>query len=320
MQAIILAAGQSTRFYPLNKDHKSTYVLFGKPLIIHTLLNLQHTHSIDQALIIHAQDSIIPKLIKKENLKIHTQTIVQPQPLGTGNAFSHAIPYITQEFVLVWPDMVNAGSFIHQMKQTKEKTNSNGVFLGAPTDTPQSFGMIDYNQRTQQVNAIVEKPHPNNTPSHIKRVGVEILDKDFLEYYALVDNTDELAIVYAINNYLKDKKALVHISKSDVPILKYPKDLFTIHSILQSLHKKKHYVSPKASIHDSVQLKGKCINIEDNTTIEEDSTLTNCLVGEGCVVKGSTMKNCIIGDNVEVRASNKSTPFVAGEGASVLYG
>jgi len=39
-QAVILAAGESTRFWPLNEKHKSLTRILGKPIIWYTLNNL----------------------------------------------------------------------------------------------------------------------------------------------------------------------------------------------------------------------------------------------------------------------------------------
>ena len=43
MQAILLAAGQSSRLYPFtNGMHKSMIKILGKPLLEHTIVGLQH--------------------------------------------------------------------------------------------------------------------------------------------------------------------------------------------------------------------------------------------------------------------------------------
>ena len=43
MQAVILTAGQSSRFWPLNQKHKALIKIMGKPLIWHTLESLSRT-------------------------------------------------------------------------------------------------------------------------------------------------------------------------------------------------------------------------------------------------------------------------------------
>ena len=181
MQAILLAAGGSTRFWPLNQDHKSTFTLFGKPLIVHTLTSLQNSNLIDEAIVIHAPHSNIPTIVQNAGLNVKVRFLEQPTPEGTGDAFSVAIPHITGEFLFVWPDMVNVGMFVEQMIELKQKNNAHAVLLGASTATPQHFGMFRFND--QVISEVVEKPTPENAPSDIKRVGVEVFDNDFITAY-----------------------------------------------------------------------------------------------------------------------------------------
>jgi len=40
-QAVILAAGESSRFWPLNQKHKSLFKIMGRPLIWYTIESLK---------------------------------------------------------------------------------------------------------------------------------------------------------------------------------------------------------------------------------------------------------------------------------------
>jgi len=64
MQAVILAAGQSSRFWPLNKRHKSLIKIMGKPLICYTIESLKKL-KIKEILIVQSPKREIEEELKK---------------------------------------------------------------------------------------------------------------------------------------------------------------------------------------------------------------------------------------------------------------
>lgn len=63
-QAIILAAGESSRFYPLNSSHKSLIKIMGKPLILY-LVEALKKEGIKEIIIVQGRR----KKILKRSLK-----------------------------------------------------------------------------------------------------------------------------------------------------------------------------------------------------------------------------------------------------------
>jgi CTP:molybdopterin cytidylyltransferase MocA len=58
MQAVVLAGGASSRFWPLNTSHKSLLTLCGKTLLEHTLDGL-NANGIDDVIIVQGPDQVI---------------------------------------------------------------------------------------------------------------------------------------------------------------------------------------------------------------------------------------------------------------------
>lgn len=101
MQAIILAAGQSSRFYPFNDSHKSLVKVLGKPIIEHTLLAVKAT-GIEDVIVITGKDSgIKDQLAKIDNLGLKIQYIIQEEASGMGDALLLAEDYIQDDFFLL---------------------------------------------------------------------------------------------------------------------------------------------------------------------------------------------------------------------------
>lgn len=315
MQAIIFAAGQSTRFWPLNSDHKSTFELFGKPLLIHTLMSLQDSKVIDEAIIVHSPSSQIPNLVSKYKFKIKIKFLIQKQPKGTGDTFLTSTPYIKENFSLVWPDMVNVGPILRKASDIKNSKDYQGIMVGSRTKTPEMFGMIDYEDSI--VKGVIEKPKPERAPSNIKRVGIEIFGIEFIDAFKRAKKDTELDLIYALNEYLKNNKVGLYIGK-DIPMLKYPADLFKSLNIL--INENGHTVDSSAQIETGAEFEGEGFigknvkigknvqiigpsDIEEGTIIHDNVVIKKSIIGKNSIIKNNVSNsvlapNCIIEDSM----------------------
>ena len=132
MQAVILAAGKSTRTYPLTLTKpKPLLKVANKTLLEHNLDNLNHI--VDEVIIVVGYKK---KLIKDfigdtyKNLKI--RYVEQEQQLGTAHAVSVTEPYIKERFILLMGDDIYSKKDIkycikhrYSILTTKVKSPSN---------------------------------------------------------------------------------------------------------------------------------------------------------------------------------------------------
>lgn len=282
MQAVILAAGQSSRFWPLNKDHKTLNYMLGKPLLYWTIKGLIE-NGVKEIMVVHSPDSAIPKVLAQENdLGVSIAYAVQKKPLGTGNTWWQARNFVTQPFFLVWGNKVNTRDIVAQMKEKIEKEKAEVVLVGAPTNAPWDYGVI--RQERGRVKEIVENPKKGKEPSNIKAIGAYFLGPDIFEYYKRLPKHHEADSIDAINRYIKDKKtALVRLSK-DVPALKYPWELFGILDIMFSSEDFKPKIAKTARVGRNVILKGK-IHIGEHTIIKDNTIIEGpCYIGNNCII------------------------------------
>ncbi len=94
MQAVIIAAGESSRFWPLNQGHKSQLKLLGKPIIAWTIKGLVE-NNITDIIVVHGAASTIPaELGDGKDLGCTIFYVLQEQPLGTGNALLCAARFL----------------------------------------------------------------------------------------------------------------------------------------------------------------------------------------------------------------------------------
>ncbi|MFB6215539.1 MAG: NTP transferase domain-containing protein, partial [Candidatus Aenigmatarchaeota archaeon] len=82
MKAVILAAGESSRFKPLSQNrHKALMSALGKPLIEHTIDELRSA-GVDEVIVVQGPEEEIAKEINGKA----DHYVVQNEPKGMGHA------------------------------------------------------------------------------------------------------------------------------------------------------------------------------------------------------------------------------------------
>src|SRR3989344_1124817 len=104
MQAVIMAAGKSTRTYPLTLTRpKPLLPIANKPLLEHTLDNLHGTAD-EIILIVGYKKEMIRDKFGKSYKGMRLRYVNQKEQLGTGHALLMAKPFITGRFIVMAGD------------------------------------------------------------------------------------------------------------------------------------------------------------------------------------------------------------------------
>lgn len=316
MQAVILAAGQSSRFSPFNLSHKSSLTLLGKPIITHTILAIKKA-GITDILLVVSPKSIIKELVGSgEELGVSITYIEQPEPKGAGNALLIAQEYLHDTFFLLNASHIDADIFLEDMKK-KNDANTTVVLLGQKTNNPASYGIL--HTKEDIVLDIVEKPELGKEPSDIRVVGIYLFKKEFIE--TLKDTPDEH---YQLESALgrETKKGTVKWLKTEEEIitLKYAWDLFNIKNYL--LSKLPHFISPKATIAPNAEIIGN-VCIEEGVKVLEGACIKgpvyigkNALIGNNAIVRN----NCVIEEDVLVGSMMEIKNTILMKGATTHTG
>jgi bifunctional UDP-N-acetylglucosamine pyrophosphorylase/glucosamine-1-phosphate N-acetyltransferase len=295
MQAIILAAGQSSRFWPLNQKHKSLIKIMGRPLIYWTIKGLAENGIKDIAIII-SPDPVLKEELKTipQDLNVNLSYFIQKKRLGTGNAISLAEDFIKEPFFIVWGAEVAAREVVAKILEEYQLEGPSAILVGAKTNAPWDYGI--FKLEGKKVLEIVENPRPGQEPSQIKTVGIYFLEPDFFNYYQDLLKHHEADFVDALNFYIKDKKTKVLFWPKEMFSLKYPWDLLAISKIILESENSKNYISPSATIGENVVIKGK-VYIGDNCQIGHNNVLrgplnleNNVKTGAFCEIKNSVVQ------------------------------
>src|SRR5258706_6650785 len=176
MQAVILVAGQSKRFYPFTSyPHKSMVELLGKPLLQHTLESLQKVH-FSSVVIVVGKDSLIPEMLEKVS-GLSVTYVVQESPLGMGEALLQAEEHLEESFFLLSGYHVEIADFAKDM-QKKQENSRNVVLLAKEDNALERYGILEV--EGDSVKSVVERPE-KITGKALRVVSIYLLKKTFIQ-------------------------------------------------------------------------------------------------------------------------------------------
>lgn len=284
MQAVILSAGNSSRFYPLNSEHKVMTFLCGKPILEYTLSGLEKSGILDIILIVSPNSSIPSYFSDGSQMGLSITYVIQEKALGMGDALLKAKEHIAGDFLVLNASHVDVSEFLPSLLLAKKEAS--GVVLSYKREDTWKYGVLEH--AGSKVLSIVEKPKKGKEPSQLCIAGIYILAQNFLSILSetpLKEHQFEEALsVFAKQN------VLVHVeSKIPYTTLKYPWDLFTIKDYLLSVQKS--FISEKAEISKSAEIIG-------NVVVEEGAKIMEQAVVKG---PGYVGKNVVIGNHAIVR-------------------
>ncbi|HPM08757.1 MAG TPA: NDP-sugar synthase [Candidatus Pacearchaeota archaeon] len=304
MQAIILAAGQSSRFWPLNRKHKSLLKIMGKPLIVHLLDSLKLGGIKDIIIVQGPSQDISEELKSYKNPGLKIRYVIQQEALGMGDALFKTKDLIKGRFIVLTVEQMDLCDILKKNK--KEIISGKPLVFAEKTDTPELFGILDL--KGNKVLGIVEKPKKGTEPSDYRATGVYILEKDFFDFYNRVEKS-----IYdfeeALTLYAKKEDLRVLILKQSCSLtLKYPWHLFDYARFLMD-KKLKRYISKTAKIDKTAKIAGD-VYIGDNVRIFENSVIKGpCYIGNNSIVGNNVLirEYCNIEANSLIGASSEIT-------------
>ena len=304
MQAIITAAGQSSRFYPFTDfGHKSFISVAGKPIIYHTLESIKHA-GIKDVIVVTGQDDRVIKLFKENSFGLHITHIVQEKPLGMGDALIRAEKYLEKDFFVIYPHHVDFHTF---RKSIEDKKESDGIVLLAKKESDLSrFGVLRV--EGDRVLDLIEKPKKEEAPSNLRVIGIYLLCKKFLSTLKETP-PHHYSFEEAITRYAKKAVAKVEITDKETVSFKYPWDLLSLSEYLLSTQNQR--IAKNVSVSKRSFISGNVV-IEEGAVVMEGANIKGpCFIGKNSYIGTNALlrdsvsigESCVIGSNMEVKNS-----------------
>jgi len=286
LQAVILAAGESSRLWPLNAKHKSLLRILGKPLIWYTINGLRKAGVQDIIIVQSPRRDVEEELKGLPSCVENIRYAIQPEANGMSGAMMAAKELIKGQFFVVFAHSVDCHEVCVTMLQKSRDTGAKMVLAGQETKDPWLYGVARL--EGDKLFEVIEKPEQGQEPSNIKVNGIYLLDNRYIDYLLKTIGTVHFNKEFevALSAYAKENDSRIVVLDKDYKgiSLKYPWHLFKVQKYLFDNILTKKEIAKSASI-------AKNAIVEGNVMVGE-----NVKIFEGTVIKGP----CYLGDNTVI--------------------
>jgi UDP-N-acetylglucosamine diphosphorylase/glucosamine-1-phosphate N-acetyltransferase len=340
VKAVILAAGEGARLQPITLTRpKHLIKVSGKPLLEHCLDAVKASGIKETLIIVHYMaDAIRECFGKGEKRGLKIEYAEQEAVLGTGNAVSLAEPYVKDDFLLVYGDLLFGTEVVKKVIAEHEKEKPAATMAVVPVKKPEDYGIIEL-ESGKYVKRIIEKPSRKEAPTNLANAGVYVLSTEIFEKIrqTSASTRGEWEITDALSLLSKEKKPVlaVQIQSEQWNDIGRPWDLLEANR--WALTRMEHHVYGR--IENSARLIGPVtvaetarvrsgVYVEGPAFIDEESDIgPNCYI-RPCTSVGKKVrignaceiKNSVVMDNTHIGHLSYLGDSVIGEGCNLGAG
>lgn len=327
-QAVLLAAGESSRFYPYNLvGHKSLIELGGSTLILKTIESLKKS-GVESVVIVEGKEKHVSKALSDQKIeKVKLTFVTQDEATGMGDALLLAQKHLDPFFFLLNAYHFECDLFLKDMGKLVKKETDIVLLTKKEKDTSQFGSITQKNGKT----VISEKDGASDT----RIVGMYVLTTEFVKTLQKEDKT-HYSFEKALSAYSENFEIVLYETKENTLSLKFPWDVLGVKDyILETI---KPYVSKKATVSKKAVITGN-VYIEDGAKVMDGAVITgNAYIGRGAFIgNNAILRNgvmieakSVVGANMEVKnavmmkGSTTHSGFlgdsVVGEGTKIAAG
>ncbi|HEY5137850.1 MAG TPA: sugar phosphate nucleotidyltransferase, partial [Methylococcales bacterium] len=257
MQAIILAAGKSTRTYPLTLTKpKHLLKVANMTIIEHNLEQLRGL--VDEVIMVVGYKSeMLEDFLGASYRGIKIKYVPQAETSGTASALNVARPYIKDRFVLMF------GDDLYSRSDLRNLLKCGNAILAQRVEDPSRFGVLKV--EGDKFVEVIEKPQ--EFISDLASIGCFVFS---LSIFDMLDDIKlsqrgEYELTDAYNLLAQKQEIKVVIAKGYWLPITYPWSLLRANSVL--LQGIKTDISNKAKVEKGVTIKGQ-ITVGEKTVIK----------------------------------------------------
>ncbi len=304
MKAIVLAAGYGTRLKPLTEiKPKPLMPVLGKPLILHIIDKLKSSGVTDIGINIHHNFQMLEEFISHENTGLNIKISVENKILGVGGGIGGFRGFLSEEdfFIVHNGDILTSMPIDRAIQEYKDKKPL-CIMLLHDCGTYNNVSL----DATGTVVDIRDTLQAKNTSRKLAYTGIALMYRQILKY--IPQGVSDLVPV--IIDIIKEKKGGVR----GVVFKNYPwRDIGTISGYLET--HKDILVKKLPLIEDNLMPSGP-VFLGRNSTIEDNAEISGFVsAGKNCrITKGCFVKNCILWDNTVIENNSAVTNSIVGKG------
>ncbi|HVP92451.1 MAG TPA: bifunctional sugar-1-phosphate nucleotidylyltransferase/acetyltransferase, partial [Acidobacteriota bacterium] len=255
MKAVILAAGEGVRLQPITSTRpKHLIIVGGKPILEHCLSAVKSAGIDEVVIVTHYMGDATHRYFgdgKKFGLKI--EYVEQKEILGTGNATSFAEPYVKDDFLLVYGDLIFSSNIVKDVIDTYNREKPAAAMAVVPVEKTEDYGIVELEDE-KYVKRIVEKPKREEAPTRLANSGIYVFSTAIFDKIREIRASDrgELELTDAISLLSAEKKTVlaIKISHDDWIDIGRPWDLLEANrwALIREEHKVCGYIENGACL------------------------------------------------------------------------
>jgi len=340
VKAVVLAAGEGVRLQPLTFTRpKHMISVGGKPILEHCLDTIKACGINHVIIVVHYMADVIRQHFgsgEKFGLKI--EYVEQPSVLGTGNAVSVVEPFIEDDFVLVYGDLLFTPEALKKVLNLHNAKKPAATLAVVSVERPEDYGILEI-EKDGLVKRIIEKPARREAPSNMANAGIYAFSTKIFEKTRKIkaSSRGEWEITDAIQLLIKEGMSVfaVEIPRADWFDIGRPWDLLEAnrwvlnrmeHKILGFVETGAHITGPvtvaeTAHIRSGAYIEGPAY-IGEHSDIGPNCYIRPCTsigrkvrIGNACEIK-----NSIIMDGVHIGHLSYVGDSIVGENCNLGAG
>ncbi len=312
MKAVLLAAGEGVRLLPLTAMRpKHLIKVGGKPILQFCLEAVKAAGITDVIIVTHFMGDAIRQYFNDgEGLGLSITYVEQEEVLGTGNATEIAEPYVNDDFVLIYGDLLFGLDTVKNVLKLYKPGKTSGVIGVVPVDKPENYGIIELDEE-KKVKRIIEKPVAGKAPSNLANAGVYVFSHEVFDKIKKIDYSKrrELELTDAVTMLAAEGKGVLaaELSKDDWFDVGRPWDLLDANNwalkrmdlqVLGNIEHGAHLIGP-VFVAESARIRSGAY-IEGPSFVDEE-----CDIGPNCYIRPGTSlgKKVRVGNACEIKNS-----------------
>ncbi|MBS7632159.1 NTP transferase domain-containing protein [Candidatus Bathyarchaeota archaeon] len=313
MKSVILAAGEGKRLLPLTSTRpKHLLKIAGKPLLEHCLDAVKASGINEVTIVVHYMgDAIRRHFGNGEKLGLKIDYVEQKAVLGTGNAVSVVEPYMKEEFLLVYGDVLFTAEAVKTVIAAYEAEKPTIAMAVVPVEHTESYGIVELAEDEKNVKGIVEKPKNSEAPSNLANAGVYIFSPEIFAKIKEISSSPrgEIEITDAISRILGEHKKIIAAKLSRENWLEIGKPWDLLEANRWMLDRMKHKI--RGTVENGAHIIGE-VTVAETARIRSGAYIEGpaligeeCDIGPNCYIRPYTTINSKvrIGNACEVKES-----------------
>lgn len=299
MKAVIMAAGNGVRMWPLTETRpKCLLPIAGKPITYHQIKQL-HEAGVDELVFVvrEKKEQIIAYASAlQEEFGFRLFVVEQGKENGTAAALLAAQGKVDDTFIVVGGDLLFDSSIVKNLIKAHKPSETSITVALKKVDRPEKYGIVDVVDG--RVSYIEEKP--KNPKSNLANLSIYCMEPSVFEKVKEVKPSPRGE--YELTDILVGAKA--------VEVDGYWRDVGYPWDLLEANKEMLARMEPKAGDIQNSTISGKVIMEEGakiiNSYIEGDVYIgKNTIIGPNAYIRGPTSigDNCCIGESVTVKES-----------------